>query len=172
MGDAIETEAGVVFVESAPSEPEADFDQDAPLNEHMSCGEEKEDLTHKQYPVEPDVDIVEQIRRLTDDPRVKLDTSAPNAYYLSALDLRVRLISVLQADMLDMITKISHIQRPPAVLSASDIYARRDDLLRRLGDSIISADNVPEDKQEAVRRMLLERELSETGRMCAPPDSQ
>lgn len=178
MTDAVETEAGVVFVESAPSEPEADFDQDAPLNERTPATnvtpfeEEKEDPTHKQYPVEPNCNIVEQIDRLTNDPRVKLDTSAPNAHYLSALDLRVRLISMLQADMLDMLTKISRIQRPPAVLSAKDIYARRDDLLRRIGDSIISSNDVPADRQEAVRLRLLEQELEETGRMCVPPDSQ
>jgi len=170
MSDAVETEAGVVFVESAPSEPDADFDQDAPLNERTPCEEEKEDPTHKQYPVEPNRDLVEQINRMTNDPHMKLDTSAPNSYYLSALDMRVQLISMLQANMLDMITKISRIQRPPAVLSARDIYARRDALLERIGDLLVARDDAPLDNQTAIHLALLERELANT--TAALSDSQ
>lgn len=175
MGDAVETEAGVVFVESAPSEPEADFDQDAPLNEYtpavddVLC-EEKCDPTHKQYPVESNDDINTLIARMMSEPDHEIDASAPNAAFLRALDRRVRIVQLLQKDMSDMVVKIARIQRSPAVLTARDIYARRDALLERIGDLLVTRNDAPMDKHAAIHLALLERELA--GTTGALADSQ
>lgn len=167
MSDAVETEAGVVFVESAPSEPERDFDQDAPLNAYAT--DATEDPTHKQYPIQTADELGELLAGVMREHELKVDTSAPNALFLIALDQRVRIINLIQKEMSALIRQIAQVRRPPAP-TPQDIYARRDALLERIGDLMVARSKAPEDQQIAIHLSLLERELA--GTQCILPDPQ